>query len=151
MFEERELPINMDIYIPRILGNITRDYIKSKFVDLNIGTIMDIDMHKKINENGYTYYFAFIKLLLHETMEAKRMYDLLEKRNIMHLVYNDKSSQYWEVKKYISRNDRNQLYCENAGISNKTIYGLSQQDKEDLNKEFEILEKEIFEYVHSNI
>ena len=57
MFKERVLPISMEIYIPRILGNITRNYIKSRFLDLNLGTIIDIDMYKKINENGYHYYF----------------------------------------------------------------------------------------------
>lgn len=152
MFEERVLPISMEIYIPRILGYITRDYIKSKFLDLNLGTIIDIDMYKKINENGYHYYFAFIKLLLHDSSEAIRMYNILEERKIIHIIYND-LSQYWEVKKYVSRNRREELAnkkCENNDIQNK-IYGLTEQDKLDLNEEFEELEKEIFEYVHSNI
>jgi hypothetical protein len=153
MFKERVLPISMEIYIPRILGNITRNYIKSRFLDLNLGTIIDIDMYKKINENGYHYYFAFINLLLHDTTEAIRMYKILQERNIIHIIYND-SNQYWEVKKHIPRNQRDALFnekCENNIITNKKIYTLTEEDKLDLNKEFEDIEKEIFEYVRSNI
>ena len=43
----------LDIYIPRILGNVKENDIKKAFINLNIGMIIDIDMHRKRNENGY--------------------------------------------------------------------------------------------------
>ena len=68
--------------------------------------IIDIDMHRKRNENGYYYYFAFIKLHLYETNEAERLYDILEQKGIMHLVYDEEAFQYWEVKKHIPKKRR---------------------------------------------
>ena len=72
----------LDIYIPRMLGNITQKTIKESFHNLQIGKVFYIDMYKKINENGYPYYFAFLRLSLYDTSFAKVVEDrILKKKN----------------------------------------------------------------------
>tara|TARA_B100000900_G_scaffold152804_3_gene129773 strand:- start:5975 stop:6445 length:471 start_codon:yes stop_codon:yes gene_type:complete len=149
------MPTTIDIYIPRILGNVKENDVKEAFINLNIGLIMDIDMHRKRNENGYYYYFAFIKLYLYETNEAERLYDILEQKGIMHLVYDEEAFQYWEVKKHIPKNMRNKksqnivndyvMPMLNEIIGTSDICGLTAQDRIDMVKEYEELEREIFQ------
>ena len=52
----------IDIYIPRILGDVSNNIVKNAFYNLNIGKVIELDMHRKKNENGYYYFFAFLKV-----------------------------------------------------------------------------------------
>ena len=89
-----------------MLGNITQKTIKESFHNLQIGKVFYIDMYKKINENGYPYYFAFLKLSLYDTTFAKLVEDRILKKKIMHLIYNESDNQYWELKQHVPREKR---------------------------------------------
>jgi hypothetical protein len=144
------VPTSIDIYIPRILGDVSTSIVKKAFKMLQIGEVIDIDMHRKKNENGYFYFFAFIKLQLWQTEQAAQMITLLDERDIMHLVYDEEACQYWEVKKYVPRNKRplkDQIKdtCLNVINNINGIIGLSEQDRIDLNNEYDELEREIYQ------
>jgi hypothetical protein len=53
---------SIEIFIPRILGTISKNAVINTFKELRIGNITNIDMHKKINENNNAYSFAFISI-----------------------------------------------------------------------------------------
>lgn len=134
--------INMDsklleIYIPRILGNVTQKMIKNSFHNLNIGKVFYIDMYKKINENGYPYYFAFISVSLYNSKFADLIANRIREKKIFHLVYDSLNNQYWELKQHISRDQRITEHNKNTSFYN-------QYEKELLIQEYELLEKEIF-------
>ena len=144
------VPTSIDIYIPRILGDVSTNIVKKAFKTLQIGEVIDIDMHRKKNENGYFYFFAFIKLQLWQTEQAEQMCSLLDERDIMHLVYDEEACQYWEIKKYVPRNKRplkDQIKDTCLSVINNVngISGLSEQDIIDLNNEYDELEREIYQ------
>ena len=45
------LPSVVELYVPRILGSVRKGTIINTFHELNIGKIIYLDMHRKINEN----------------------------------------------------------------------------------------------------
>ena len=99
----------IDIYIPRILGDVSNKIVKNAFYNLNIGNVIELDMHRKRNENGYHYFFAFLKVELLDSEDANRMCTLLEERGIMHLVYDEEATQYWEIKKHVPKSERKKV------------------------------------------
>ena len=127
----------LEIYIPRILGNVTQKMIKNSFHNLNIGKVFYIDMYKKINENGYPYYFAFISISLYESEFAELIANKIREKKIFHLVYDSSNNQYWELKQHISRENR-------TTKPNQITTFYNQYEKELLLQEYELLEKEIF-------
>ena len=130
--------MTLQIYIPRILGNIHNTQIIEQFENMNIGKIVNIDMHKKINENGYPYSFAFIKLQLYESRNATIFKNNLEQLNNFQLFYDEEAGKYWEIKKHISRKDRNNM------VSDLSLW---EKIKYDMIFEYEELQKEIFSLV----
>ena len=130
--------MTLQIYIPRILGNIHNTQIIEQFNTMNIGKIVNIDMHKKINENGYPYSFAFIKLQLYESRNATIFKNNLEQLNNFQLFYDEEAGKYLEIKKHISRKDRNNM------INNLSFW---EKIKYDMIFEYEELQKEIFSLV----
>ena len=96
----------IEIYIPRILGTVHRATVIDAFNRLNIGSVMKLDMHFKVNENSNAYYFAFIKLHLYPTTSAKRMNASIEDGNVAKLVYDEEAMQYWEIKKHVPKDIR---------------------------------------------
>ena len=130
--------MTLQIYIPRILGNIHNTQIIEQFDTMNIGKIVNIDMHKKINENGYPYSFAFIKLQLYESRNATIFKNNLEQLNNFQLFYDEEAGKYWEIKKHISRKDRNNM------VSDLSLW---EKIKYDMIFEYEELQKEIFSLV----
>ena len=130
--------MTLQIYIPRILGNIHNTQIIEQFDTMNIGKIVNIDMHKKINENGYPYTFAFIKLQLYESRNATIFKNNLEQLNNFQLFYDEEAGKYWEIKKHISRKDRNNM------VSDLSLW---EKIKYDMIFEYEELQKEIFSLV----
>ena len=151
----------IDIYIPRILGDVSANTVKNAFKTLNIGNVIDLDMHKKKNENGYYYFFAFIKLQVWNTTAAAKITNCLNERSIVHVVYDEEACQYWEIKKHIPRNIRKEQsiigsiatstknYIDNIAKqlieSNEYVSGLTQQDRLDMITEYKELEREIFQ------
>ena len=43
----------IDIYIPRILGDVSNNIVKNAFYNLNIGKVIELDMHRK--KNAYVH------------------------------------------------------------------------------------------------
>lgn len=160
----------IDIYIPRILGDVSNNIVKNAFYNLNIGKVIELDMHRKKNENGYYYFFAFLKVELMDSEDANRLCTLLEERGIMHLVYDEEAIQYWEIKKHIPKSERknvlNTVNCLSERITanvknlfeeatdyilpvnqsyNHTTSIFTYQDRLDMMREYEELEREIYQ------
>ena len=164
---------SIEIFIPRILGSITKNTVINTFKDLRIGNITSIDMHKKINENNNAYSFAFISINLYDNEYTKTFKHILDTKEYTRVTYDYHKNQYWEIKKHIlpefrtkSRIPSPQSITDAAFFENdtdmepKTIvkpvsYKLfethfTQKDKDDLVKEYEELEMEIVEYFNDN-
>ena len=160
----------IDIYIPRILGDVSNNIVKNAFYNLNIGKVIELDMHRKKNENGYYYFFAFLKVELMDSEDANRLCTLLEERGIMHLVYDEEATQYWEIKKHVPKSERkkelNTVNCLSERITanvknlfdeatdyilpvnqsyNHTTSIFTYQDRLDMMREYEELEREIYQ------
>lgn len=105
-FFNKSSPNMIKIYIPRILGSVTQITLRTTFERLNIGKVFYVDMHRKINENKRVYYFAFLDIELYNTMIAKKIYELLNKNELVKLVYDEEAAQYWELKKHLPKNER---------------------------------------------
>ena len=131
----------IDIYIPRILGTVHENDVKESFHYLNVGNVIYIDMYKKINENGYAYYFAFITLELYDSDLAKLLKDRIYTMQIMHLVYDEENNQYWEIKQHVPREKRS---INIINMINNIIPFYNKVEKERLFNEYEELEKELF-------
>ena len=100
-----------NIYIPRMLGSVTTKTVYDTFNNLNIGYVTDLNMFRRVNENHYPYYFAFIELELYNTNESVRLIDKLENNHgSTKLTYDEEAGQYWEVKKYIPRETKTTSY-----------------------------------------
>jgi len=151
----------INLYIPRILGNIKRNTIVNTFSNMNIGDIFYIDMYKKMNENNNPYYFAFISIKLYDNKNAENLEKTLNEKGSTRLIYDYGKNHYWEVKKHIDRSLRNRVpsptSVSDIGLfeneihnnqPNKNVSSLlntifTKKDKDDLEKEYEELEKEI--------
>lgn len=129
----------LEVYIPRMLGNVSQTVVKNSFHNLKIGRVFYIDMYKKINENGYPYYFAFIKLSLYDSNFANLVKNRVKTKKIMHLVYDKENNQYWELKEHIPREKREN---NNYNLKKNSFY--DETEKQRMIQEFEQLEKEIF-------
>ena len=147
----------IDIYIPRILGDVSQTCVKSSFYNLNIGKVIDLDMRRKINENGYVYYIAFIKLELFDTPASKQMVSLLKTRGIMHFIYDEEDCQYWEIKMYIPKSMRikedikkeiNSIVSTAISTQIKNLENLktyfAYDDKSVIEKEYDDMQREIY-------
>jgi|SaaInlV_150m_DNA_3_1039698.scaffolds.fasta_scaffold05150_4 hypothetical protein len=99
--------MSLSIYIPRILGTVKKKTIYDTFNHMGIGRVTELDMVYKINENHNAYYFAFIKISPYNTPQFTSLQNELNKKKSSQLVYDEEAGQYWEIKKYIPRDQRN--------------------------------------------
>ena len=91
----------IEIFIPRILGSITKNTVINIFKELKIGNITTIDMHKKINENNNAYSFAFISIDLYNNEYTKTFKHILDTKEYTRVTYDYHKNHYWEIKKHI--------------------------------------------------
>jgi len=163
----------IEIFIPRILGTITKNTVIKTFRELRIGNITTIDMHKKINENNNAYSFAFISIDLYNNEYTKSFKHILDTKEYTRVTYDYHKNQYWEIKKHILPEFRtksripspnsitnasffdNDMDDEVAQIVNPTPMKLfeshfTQKDKDDLVKEYEELEMEMLQIFNAN-
>lgn len=159
----------INLYIPRILGNIKRNTIINTFSNMNIGDIFYIDMYKKVNENNNPYYFAFISIKLYDNKIAENLEKTINENGATRLVYDYSKNHYWDVKKHIDRSIRSRIpsptsvsdtkffenECDTTEYNKHTVSGISntiftKKDKDDLEKEYEELEKEIKKICNDN-
>lgn len=113
-----------NIYIPRMLGSVTNKTVYDTFNNLNIGYVTDLNMFRRVNENHYPYYFAFIKLELYNTSESQCLKDKLNNNGTTTITYDEEAEQYWEIKKYIPKDLRQKSTTSTNNITNisKQIY-----------------------------
>jgi hypothetical protein len=113
-----------NIYIPRMLGSVTKKTVYDTFNNLNIGYVTDLNMFRRLNENHYPYYFAFIKLELYNTNESERLKDKLNNNGTTTITYDEEAEQYWEIKKYIPKEQRQKSTTSTNTVTNtyKQIY-----------------------------
>ena len=119
----------LNVYIPRMLGTINKKIVTDTFTELNIGNVFYIDMHKRVNENKNSYYFAFISLELYDTDSAKNIKKVLNRDGITRITYDIRNKQYWEMKLHIKREMRNKE-------KENQIIGLTKKEKEEFYEEF---------------
>lgn len=101
-----KLPSVVEVYIPRILGSIRREYIIEAFERMNIGNVIDLDLHRKINENRNTYYFAFVKLQLYTSFPAANLLFELRHSSSVKLIHDRDTLQYWDIKTHLVKSER---------------------------------------------
>jgi hypothetical protein len=99
------------IYIPRILGNVNKNHITETFDNLKIGKVFYLDTHNRVNENQYTYYFAFVMIQLYNTIESNTFYNSLCENKVVRIFYDIEEAKFWEVKKHVEAKDRGHLSC----------------------------------------
>lgn len=139
----------MSVYIPRILGNISRDKIIRTFKEKQIGNVFYLDMHYKVNNNNNPYYFAFLKIDLFQSKEAIEFRNDITDNEVNRLYYNA-NDKYWEIKKYLERDKRSispigvdelekEIYVRNVYTSFYTY-----EEKMVLEQEYAVLERDIF-------
>ena len=164
-----------------MLGTVNRVTVHNAFNNMGIGKVTDLDMVYKINENRNAYYFAFITITLYNTPQSSSLLKKLNEQKKTQLVYDEEAGQYWEIKKYIPRTDRNKENISptptpttpttpittNSILStiwtpyspldftiNKNkqyVTAFTAQDKLDLLIEYEALEKEIHQHFLASI
>ena len=172
--------MSLSIYIPRMLGSVNKKTVHEAFKTMGIGSVTELDMIYKVNENRNPYYFAFLKINPYNTPQSNALQYELNKNKESHLVYDEEAGQYWEIKKYIPREQRNQENVSNkhpikmsesitltresslfeialsiwtpitpviVSFADKIVNKVSaftEEDKLDLVKEYEQLEREIY-------
>ena len=95
---------SLNIFIPRILANITKKYIKNTFLSMNIGDVSYIDLRKRVNDKQSPYSFAFLKLELVNSVYSSKISNLIKEFGSTRLYYDNVN--YWELKNYIPHENR---------------------------------------------
>lgn len=125
------------IFIPRILSNISKDYVVNVFLNMNIGNIVYIDMHSRVNEIGYRYSFAFISIQLFESTMANYIVQKLNSYGNAQIPYEDRN--YWEIKYFVPKENRvkNVVYAvdESADPRNEGFIVYDDDENEEDNEE----------------
>lgn len=86
------------LFIPRLLPNITKQFISNYFVDNNIGIVTDINAKYRVNEKNYNYWFAFVSVQFYDTSYGREMYEkMIEKEDTVFMTYNKEEGKYWEI------------------------------------------------------
>jgi hypothetical protein len=138
---------SLNVYIPRILGNVTRERLIDVFRYLDIGNVEFLDMHKKTNQNGYAYSFAFITLNLYDTKPAKDIRNVLLQNGETNLMYNLEKGLYWVVKSHVDKENRKNASSPTSvtSIQEKSFFTsiFTEEDKIEMSKEFDDIAREI--------
>lgn len=149
--------MSTNIYIPRILVNLTSDDIVQIFHDKSVGKVTYVDMHYKQNGSSQRYCFAFIGILFYDNPLTRYICDSIRGQGMFQFTYNFEHNQYWELKRHVAQIDRvgkslNVAYVPSS-IANvhrgkkppvRNPY-IAYDDRDCLAKEYEQLEREIFQ------
>lgn len=88
----------VNLFIPRLLPNISKEFIQDYFKDNQIGVITYINAKHRVNENKNPYWFAFINIHFLDTFNGREMYDLIvEREKTAYMTYNETEGKYWEI------------------------------------------------------
>ena len=127
-----------------------------------------------MNENNNVYSFAFISIKLYDNKIAKDLEKTLNTTGVTRITYDYEKNHYWEVKKHIDRSKRGARIPSPTSVSTIEFFGndceiecnnkiqkpqksqlsvtvFTKKDKDDLEKEYEELEKEITLFLDFNI
>jgi len=134
----------MNIFIPRILSNVSKKYIKDTFKKMNIGNVTYIDMRKRLNESRTLYSFAFLSIELLDTPKSTEISDKININGSTQLYYDDE--HYWELKNYIPHEVRSpSRYLEIdelCTLLTKVPTSFSESEINTINNEFDELQQE---------
>jgi len=134
----------MNIFIPRILSNISKKHIKDTFKQMNIGNVTYIDMRKRLNESRNLYSFAFLNIEILNTPKSNEISDKINQNGSTQLYYDDE--HYWELKHYIPHEERyHTQYLEIDELCNlltKVPTSFSESERNSINNEFDELQQE---------
>ena len=155
--------MSLHIYIPRILGSVHKKTVCDAFSRMRIGDVTELDMIYKINENRNAYYIAFVKINPYNTPHAADLQSKLKQNVYIRLLYDEEAGQYWELKKYIPREDRLQEINKQQNTTHNTCVDINDensdfitplvtqyispftaQDRIDLVREYEEIERDIY-------
>jgi hypothetical protein len=89
-------PVNL--FIPRLLPNLTTQYVCNYFVKNKIGVVTHIKSINRINEKNNKYWFAFLSVHFLDTTNGREMYEkIVKKEENVNMTYNDYEGKYWEI------------------------------------------------------
>lgn len=94
----------LNVFIPRILANISATHLKNVFSDMQVGKVTYLDMRNRVNSNNYKYSFAFVTIDMYNTDIAKKLHNKIQEYGHAQLPYDDYN--YWELKSFIPREQR---------------------------------------------
>jgi hypothetical protein len=104
MFQQQQQPLRVinttpvNLFIPRLLPNVSKKYIIDYFKYKKIGIITDINAKYRVNENKNPYWFAFVSVQFFDTNYGKEMYNIIvEKEKTAYMTYNETEGKYWEI------------------------------------------------------
>ena len=93
-------------FIPRISVDETEESITRKIDALALGKMVHVDIRKRLNIQTQLFAFAFMEVELYDTPVAKLVQYNMDRYGYYRLYYDSNNHLYWELKSYISRNER---------------------------------------------
>lgn len=94
----------LNVFIPRILANISATHLKNVFSDMKVGRVTYLDMRNRVNSNNYKYSFAFVTIDMYNTDIAKKLSNKIQEYGHAQLPYDEYN--YWELKSFVPREQR---------------------------------------------
>lgn len=138
------------LFIPRLLPNISKQFICEYFKTNKIGIVTDINAKHRVNENHNKYWFAFVNVQFFDTSYGKNMYqNIVEKEKTEYMFYNELEDKYWEIsvrlqdRKY---KNKSSTKAKEKEIKEKEVKTeVKKEIKKEIKKEVELEEGEIIE------
>lgn len=94
----------LNVFIPRILANISATHLKNIFSDMKVGRVTYLDMRNRVNSNNYKYSFAFVTIDMYNTDIANKLRNKIKEYGHAQLPYDEYN--YWELKSFVPREQR---------------------------------------------
>lgn len=92
--------LEIQIYIPYILNNITKSIISYYFHNENIGEITNAKMYQNFNDRGELYFVGIMDIRLYNTEKAKDFYTKLYLNGGYRFIYDEEAMLYWIIRLY---------------------------------------------------
>ena len=86
---------SMNITIPRVLGQVSKEVIVRAFRTQQLGRLVDVHRYERVNENGHAYWFAFMQYIPADTPNARTFVQLLKAGKKTFVFY--QSSSPWKM------------------------------------------------------
>jgi hypothetical protein len=144
------------LFIPRLLPNISKQFICEYFKTKKIGIVTDINAKHRVNENHNKYWFAFVNVQFFDTSYGKNMYqNIVEKEKTEYMFYNELEDKYWEIsvraqdRKYKNKSSTKEK--EEKEVKTEVKKEIKKEVKKEIKKEVELEEGEIIEDTHFTI